>query len=65
MLVVEGFSKSYKDTPAVQGLSFRVNAGEVLALVGPNGAGKTTTMRCVAGIIPAGAGGDQRGGVRH
>jgi ABC-2 type transport system ATP-binding protein len=56
VLVLDGFSKSYKNTPAVQALSFEVKAGEVLALVGPNGAGKTTTMRCVAGIIPSSAG---------
>jgi ABC-2 type transport system ATP-binding protein len=56
VLVLDGFAKDYKGTPAVQGLSFEVRRGDVLALVGPNGAGKTTTMRCVAGIIPPSAG---------
>lgn len=51
MIEVEGLQKLYGDFPAVQGLSFRVGAGEVLGLVGPNGAGKTTTIRSVAGII--------------
>jgi ABC-2 type transport system ATP-binding protein len=51
-LVVEDFSKSYKELQAVDALSFEVRPGEILALVGPNGAGKTTTMRTVAGIIP-------------
>jgi ABC-2 type transport system ATP-binding protein len=48
---VQGLQKLYGDFPAVQGLSFRVEPGEVLGLVGPNGAGKTTTIRSIAGII--------------
>lgn len=51
MIEVDGLHKLYGDFPAVQGLSFRVGAGEVLGLVGPNGAGKTTTIRSIAGII--------------
>jgi ABC-2 type transport system ATP-binding protein len=53
---VEGLQKLYGDFPAVQGLSFKVNSGEVLGLVGPNGAGKTTTIRSIAGIIIPSAG---------
>lgn len=51
MIRIEGFSKVYGDTLAVDGLSFEVRAGEVLGLVGPNGAGKTTTLRALAGIL--------------
>jgi len=51
VIEVEGLHKLYGDFPAVQGLSFRVGAGEVLGLIGPNGAGKTTTIRSIAGII--------------
>src|SRR5829696_2689661 len=51
VIQVDGLHKLYGDFPAVQGLSFRVQAGEVLGLVGPNGAGKTTTIRSIAGII--------------
>jgi ABC-2 type transport system ATP-binding protein len=51
VLVLEDFSKTYKGSVAVDGLSFALAPGEVLALVGPNGAGKTTTMRSIAGIL--------------
>ena len=52
MINVVDFHKTYRETVAVAGLSFRVGPGEILGLVGPNGAGKTTTLRAVAGIIP-------------
>ena len=51
MIQVSDFHKSYGNTIAVEGLSFAVNAGEILAFVGPNGAGKTTTIRTLAGIL--------------
>ncbi len=51
VIEVAGLTKLYGDFPAVRGLSFRVEPGEVLGLVGPNGAGKTTTLRSIAGII--------------
>jgi len=51
VIEVHGLVKLYGDFPAVRGLSFRVEPGEVLGLVGPNGAGKTTTIRSIAGII--------------
>ena len=52
LIEVADFHKTYRDTVAVSGLSFRVGPGDILGLVGPNGAGKTTTLRAVAGIIP-------------
>src|SRR4051812_8056610 len=52
MIRVDGFRKSYRETVAVEELSFSVEPGQVLGLLGPNGAGKTTTMRAIAGIIP-------------
>lgn len=52
MIQVENLTKVYGSLTAVSGLSFRVEAGEILGLVGPNGAGKTTTLRSLAGIIP-------------
>ena len=51
MIRVDGLEKLYGDHPAVRGLSFQVDPGEVLGLVGPNGAGKTTTIRSLAGIL--------------
>jgi len=51
LIRVEDFHKTYRETVAVAGLSFRVAAGAILGLVGPNGAGKTTTLRALAGII--------------
>ncbi len=51
MIELDGFSKSYDGREAVRGLSFNVNAGEIVGLVGPNGAGKTTTLRAIAGIL--------------
>jgi ABC-2 type transport system ATP-binding protein len=53
VIEVIDYHKLYNQTIAVAGLSFRVDAGQILGLLGPNGAGKTTTMRAIAGIIPA------------
>ena len=51
MIRVQDYHKAYRETVAVEGLSFEVPDGAVLGLVGPNGAGKTTTLRALAGII--------------
>jgi ABC-2 type transport system ATP-binding protein len=56
MIEVDGLTKLYGDLAAVQSISFRVAAGDVLGLVGPNGAGKTTTLRSIAGILVPTAG---------
>jgi ABC-2 type transport system ATP-binding protein len=53
---VQNFHKAFAGQVAVQGITFRVEPGELLAIIGPNGAGKTTTMRALAGIIPASRG---------
>ncbi len=52
MIEIEDLVKTYEGFRAVDELSLRVEAGEILGLVGPNGAGKTSTLRCLAGIIP-------------
>jgi ABC-2 type transport system ATP-binding protein len=56
LIEVEDFHKAFAGQVAVQGLTFRVAPGELLAIIGPNGAGKTTTMRAIAGIITASRG---------
>jgi ABC-2 type transport system ATP-binding protein len=56
MIEIDNLVKTYDGFAAVDGLSLRVNGGEIVGLVGPNGAGKTTTLRCLAGILPPTAG---------
>ena len=48
---VNQVTKYFADKPAVKGLSFSVNQGEIFGLIGPNGAGKTTTLRMMMDII--------------
>ncbi|HEY0117705.1 MAG TPA: ABC transporter ATP-binding protein [Cellulomonas sp.] len=56
VISVEDLRKSYGGTPAVDGVSFTVRAGEIFGILGPNGAGKTTTVECVAGLRSADSG---------
>jgi ABC-2 type transport system ATP-binding protein len=51
VLAVEDLRKSYGETRAVDGISFRVAPGEILGLLGPNGAGKTTTIDMILGVL--------------
>ncbi|WP_158810369.1 ABC transporter ATP-binding protein [Beijerinckia sp. L45] len=51
LLAVEGLRKSYGGVHAVQGVSFSLEAGEILALIGPNGAGKSTCFNMLNGQI--------------
>jgi ABC-2 type transport system ATP-binding protein len=48
-VAVDGLTKAYGAKPAVDGLSFTVERGEVFGLLGPNGAGKTTTVETLEG----------------
>ncbi len=52
MIEVESLTKRYGRSTAVDGVSFRVEKGEVLGFLGPNGAGKTTTMRILTCYLP-------------
>ena len=56
LLKVTGLGKSFGGNRAVDGVSFEVAAGELLALIGPNGAGKSTTFNMVNGQLRADAG---------
>ncbi|SPE55462.1 ABC transporter related-protein [Verrucomicrobia bacterium] len=56
MINVHNLTKIFGAKRAVDGVSFSVEAGEVLGFLGPNGAGKSTTMRMITGFIPPTAG---------
>lgn len=57
MVVLEGLQKSFRGhlgigrTVAVDGLSLKVEPGEIFGLLGPNGAGKTTTLKMMVGLL--------------
>lgn len=51
LLEVENLRVSYGKIEAVKGISFSVEAGQVVTLIGTNGAGKTTTLRTLSGLL--------------
>jgi ABC-2 type transport system ATP-binding protein len=56
MIKVEGLTKRYARTIAVDDISFEVEKGQIVGFLGPNGAGKTTTMRVLTCFLPPTAG---------
>src|SRR6266567_4048800 len=56
MIKVEGLTKRYARTVAVDDISFEVEKGQIVGFLGPNGAGKTTTMRILTCFMPPTAG---------
>jgi ABC-2 type transport system ATP-binding protein len=56
VLSVEGLRRTYGAIAAVDGVSFRVDRGEIVGLLGPNGAGKTTIINMVLGVLEPSAG---------
>jgi len=53
---LERVSKNYGPVRALNGVDFRVRAGEVVALLGPNGAGKTTAVKLLLGLLQPNSG---------
>ncbi|MCX6991928.1 MAG: ABC transporter ATP-binding protein [Kiritimatiellaeota bacterium] len=52
ILEVRDLRVRYGHIEAVQGISFEVRTGEIVALVGANGAGKSSTLRAISGVLP-------------
>lgn len=52
MLEIAGLEAYYGRAHILQGVSFAMKRGEVLALMGRNGAGKSTTMKAIMGLVP-------------
>ena len=51
MLQVQHLFRSFRGIPAVDDVSFRVSAGEIIGFLGPNGAGKSTTVKMITGML--------------
>ncbi len=52
MIEVEGLTKRYGETAAIEGVTFSASPGDILGFLGPNGAGKSTTMRILTCFTP-------------
>ncbi len=56
MIDFQTVTKTYGDLPALNELTFKVEAGETVALIGPSGGGKTTALKLVNGLVAPSAG---------
>lgn len=65
MIAVEGVTKRYGKTLAVDDLSFKIEPGQVTGFLGPNGAGKTTTLRILLDLVRATSGTTSIDGKRY
>lgn len=63
MLELESLHKSFGGKPALEGVSFRVEEGEIYGLLGHNGAGKSTTLGIILGMVAPDSGEARIGGV--
>ena len=50
LIQVNDLRKNYGEFPAVKGVTFSVNEGEIFGFLGPNGAGKTTVINMLTGL---------------
>src|SRR5438128_9688731 len=55
-IVAKGLVRRFGDFTAVDGVSFRVEAGEIFGFLGPNGSGKTTVIKMLTGLLPLSGG---------
>ena len=56
MMLIEDLSVGYRQTPVLQGIDLKIEAGEILVLVGGSGCGKSTVLRTLAGLHRPSAG---------
>jgi ABC-2 type transport system ATP-binding protein len=56
MLEIRHLFRSFRGIPAVEDVSFRIAAGEIVGFLGPNGAGKSTTVKIITGLLRANEG---------
>jgi ABC-2 type transport system ATP-binding protein len=52
VVTASGLSKRYKNTAALDNVSFTIPSGRIVGLIGPNGAGKTTALKAILGLTP-------------
>jgi ABC-type Mn2+/Zn2+ transport system ATPase subunit len=64
ILKVDSLTVNYDGTPALEGVSFSVEAGERVAVVGPNGSGKSTLFKAMVGLLRPVAGSVQSNGAK-